>query len=1365
MKNNLPNNLRKVCFVRIKKCTMIFIVLLVYQKGYSQFDDRSSFMPPSPTASAIMRYANTPVNMYTGVPDISQSIYNLSARGGMSIPITLSYHAAGIKVQDVASNVGLGWSLSTTCLITRIVRGLPDESTNGYFGSAMGSKILGAMDETTLNSIIDGNLDTEPDLFYYSLNGRNGSFVFDKNGAPVMLSDNGMLIKNSPFKKELNIDGWVLQDIQGNTFYLGIDANSVEDTHCTIYGEPYGPNPNRVTDYRSSWYLNQFITPNNTETITFNYISGLPIKVVNYSKRAKSRRKITSTFNRGFSILGIPIIPMSHSTDFEILDALAWDNNIETVVDAPKYLSTITTANQKANFFYDTQNTRQDLINGLALNKIEIKDYKNELMKSFVFNQDYFQSRDIDYCIEITNHAMAILVPLSQGGAPYQIADANNKINQLTELYNNMETLSDAQYVAQWQAIMSTTIDLPDNLHPMQESYRLKLNSVTMLSADQTISTPLLRFQYNTDTNLPPRFSSQSDNWGYHNNNVYRDFPDADDMTLPIYDPNEASPVTKDPDPVKMKADILTKIIYETGAYKDLDFEANQYYDPISHTNKFGGGLRVTKIVNVGDINATPIITSYKYTDDSGQSYGKLIGPKPIYVSYLEHTESQIPFSPVGWFPVNTSTQSPNNLSLFPRYDFINPPIPVSTINFASIGLTVINLLAPNTSFTNTSYTPFVIRSNVSFNNLFDIDGVCVGYSKVVVENADQGKIVNVFTDIDDYPDLSNQMRVNASFTQLGLISPNMAPFTPTSSYAFARGKLKESYVYDKNGLLLKKLTNNYTLTATATNVKGFRISLGKINTVDGTFQSNSTSYYNIGYYDIIPQTLLLTSSTKKSYEVNNPTPITQVVNYSYNPTYPQLLSSVSTQNSNGDNLLTTFKYVLDKDQITYSKQSETDAANQLYNDNKYGLQLQTTTQKNSEIINNNLIGYKKWTIGNNLLTLPETSYQGYGSIMNPKVVFGNYDTYGNVLHLSKNDGVSISTLWDYNNLYPVAECTNATPNEVFYADFENDNSGNVLTGAAHSGLKYYNGPYLINFSIPNNKTYKLSYWYRLNNQWQFSGYVPYTGAVTLSQGDAFDDIVVIPTDAEIASSTYHPLTGVTSITGTNRTTISYLYDKLYRLTDIKDNVGNIIKHYDYNLVSTPVPQVYFNTEQFLMFTKTNCTGTSSGGQVKYTVPANKYYSYTSLEDANAQAMAEINAKGQSYANSQKACIIYVRYEVENTAYNESTDAEGGAHADVTGDVYIRFYADAACSIHAEMPYDFTIHTKETNEYSTYWGNYSVPYDLNLPIYQGQTEYSLGNYILTSFYNLYPAWQNTNYTLEVVADPESPYIIPEPNLY
>lgn len=81
---------------------------------------------PSPTASSLGKYADIPISYHTGVPNISVPLYTIN-EGDLSLPISLSYHAAGIRVDEISSPIGLGWSLNAGGMISRTVNGGPDE--------------------------------------------------------------------------------------------------------------------------------------------------------------------------------------------------------------------------------------------------------------------------------------------------------------------------------------------------------------------------------------------------------------------------------------------------------------------------------------------------------------------------------------------------------------------------------------------------------------------------------------------------------------------------------------------------------------------------------------------------------------------------------------------------------------------------------------------------------------------------------------------------------------------------------------------------------------------------------------------------------------------------------------------------------------------------------------------------------------------------------------------------------------------------------------------------------------------------------------------------------------------------------------
>lgn len=107
-----------------------------------------------------MEYSEIPVSLYTGVPDISIPIYTIRV-GNYSLPISLRYHASGIKVGQEASRIGLGWSIHAGGAISRSVRGWDD--LKGYWTQT--DTIPNEDSEYIWYSVYHDRKDYEPDIF------------------------------------------------------------------------------------------------------------------------------------------------------------------------------------------------------------------------------------------------------------------------------------------------------------------------------------------------------------------------------------------------------------------------------------------------------------------------------------------------------------------------------------------------------------------------------------------------------------------------------------------------------------------------------------------------------------------------------------------------------------------------------------------------------------------------------------------------------------------------------------------------------------------------------------------------------------------------------------------------------------------------------------------------------------------------------------------------------------------------------------------------------------------------------------------------------------------------------------------------
>src|SRR5690606_12120775 len=110
---------------------------------YSQHE-LPNIIPPSPEAAQLGKYVESPVSYYNGTADISIPIFEFTV-DGVTVPISLSYHSKGIQVGEIASRVGMGWTLSAGGAVTRQTRGIEDEHNGlgtGYYHTNFTSRFL-----------------------------------------------------------------------------------------------------------------------------------------------------------------------------------------------------------------------------------------------------------------------------------------------------------------------------------------------------------------------------------------------------------------------------------------------------------------------------------------------------------------------------------------------------------------------------------------------------------------------------------------------------------------------------------------------------------------------------------------------------------------------------------------------------------------------------------------------------------------------------------------------------------------------------------------------------------------------------------------------------------------------------------------------------------------------------------------------------------------------------------------------------------------------------------------------------------------------------------------------------------------------
>ncbi len=177
----------------------ILSILLIFIYIITNAQTNENIIQSSPTVAELGKYGVIPVSYYTGTPNIEIPIYNLQV-GELTLPISLSYHAGGIKVDQIASWVGLGWSLNAGGIINRTIKGENDfsheridlvsktEILNREYPNFNDIKAIAEHDER--------HKDGQPDIFNFNFASYSGQFVLNKT------LDNAFFLKQN---KELKL--------------------------------------------------------------------------------------------------------------------------------------------------------------------------------------------------------------------------------------------------------------------------------------------------------------------------------------------------------------------------------------------------------------------------------------------------------------------------------------------------------------------------------------------------------------------------------------------------------------------------------------------------------------------------------------------------------------------------------------------------------------------------------------------------------------------------------------------------------------------------------------------------------------------------------------------------------------------------------------------------------------------------------------------------------------------------------------------------------------------------------------------------------------------------------------------------------
>lgn len=1133
----------------------------------------------SPEAASLGKFGNIPVNYSTGIPSITIPIYEINI-GKTKVPVSIDYHAGGIRLDEVASSVGLGWALKCGGMISRNVMGLADDDgSNGYWHTPRISSII-AQPENHLqyiSGVVDGSRDVTPDQFSYNINGESGKFYFDQDTTVVQ------------FPVSANKIEWYYDNAL--TFRITDEKGSIylfERPELYVPGSVMNQQP---SSYLNVWHLTRIIDPNMVDTIYFNYESGCS---------GSSYEPIASGTYRLGTIASCDVNPNnSDPVEPGLRDANEYTEIHRTNSFTPYYLSSVTWRGGKIVFTN-------------ACDRLD-RPYEKRVSEITVYATDKTTQTQIKKIRFFHSYIT------STQGTPYNyfgtaVQDAKNRLR--------LDSLGF------YSAVTSEQPQL----------YRMQYDN-TEMAARETYAQDVWGFN-----------NGQWQNGSLMAKQLIRGFTNGSGIYMDKY--LEIGNANREASELYMKAGTLRSIQYPTGGRTEFELEPHQY-----STDQFALNTQSISCIATGSINQTSTNTftvepsweniryscyfsSFNYVGVTDRPRGNITDQTTgqVVTNFSSATDPNTSYS-CGLMPITliaghtytinvniyTTTVAAVNADITLTWDKPSTTIEIkkggglrvkSIKNYDNTG----NLLnqelykyGENESGEGVLSIPYTFYSMnqeniISRTNCPDVGVMCqniIGYPTKefhtgslfpVSQVAGSPVLYKTVTKYQlDYTGAKSNGKTVYEYWVYQDVEGVPGPDIDRAglkmiSNSWRNGRLKKESIYRSNsvgGYVLKEEKEFVYALERSTYHDCLQIK-GKYAEAPGDRCQPLSVLYGEVYlslYSIQSGKYLLLLNQRTLYDDSARA---QVVNqmYTYTDTSHLFPTSKQTYDSKGDTAIQYIKYPGDF-AVTgnvYDKMKKRHITSQVVSEQKLisGVQQSLTT-----------INYSDWFQDNKLFLPNSVNGQLAANPVETQVRFNRFDKYGNIQQQQKEKDIYQSYIWDYQSVYPVAQCSNGAYDSIAYTSFEADSNGNwnvpsvVRTANGITGNKCYqlsNGS-IYKPGLAAGTTYIVSYWTTNTSAFTIAGTIgsvspgkkigswtyfehKVTGVtqVTLPQVTGLiDELRLYPANAQMTTYTYAPLTGMTSTCSPNNTITYYEYDGHGRLKLVKDQNGHVTKTLEYH--------------------------------------------------------------------------------------------------------------------------------------------------------------------------------------------------------
>ncbi|WP_281336236.1 hypothetical protein [Flavobacterium eburneipallidum] len=1147
------------------------LMLILFSSLLSYSQDLPTIIPPSPNAASLGQYADVPVSNYTGVPNISIPLFNIKS-GAIELPVTLSYHASGIKVAQEASLVGLGWALNAGGVITRQVRGFDDFKPNGYINTPVPPYTANNLPYNPSDNPLKyyneyylylnstdrvHRIDGEPDIFYYNFFGYSGQLLFEQQNY-----SNAVSVDQNNLKFSFDNNEWIITDGNGWKYYFGnhnlyATENTTDYDYSTdgpITSNPYLLESRNIMPYDSftdttdtAWYITKAITPQG-DKIEFIYSNNSTYKTlsnITYSERLMQLVDVDMISTNGGPDIQVPMLPSGNQHESIFSQQVVQDVYLKKIVFKNGYIDFNTEdrddLRRYGNYSY--------ILNPQKIKSAELFDLNNNSIKKINFNYSYFNESIIQSNPEHKEDFLRLRLD--------SIVESFKEKNSATYSSHSPYTFT------------YNTIPLPDKL-----SFSVDYWGYYNGQNNQNINLNYYRYQ-----------DSNEYGGGINNSNNFVNAGTPKAMLSPSYINLNSNDIAyfgganRDVNPSFVQTAILEKISYPTGASVNFNYSPNTYYAPDIYDTQSVDFF----VLDYFDYEVSPqdkqanFTTSepilffmnfevYKDNYNTQTSFNGEAALKDSNGNKVLYLNSNLEFDEWGRFQTTRSiVLKPGTYTLHVNKGDSFTDVTISAFYYKKIsankkygaGLRI-------DSITNIDKENAIKKKKYSY----EIDSISTGkmlspikywYNKQVISSINSGlgsnETNNVF--------LANYViRTSETIRPLGYSAQgkNIGYDQVSTSDADLNNNILGSsqYFYENineipaeyfipgipnrinlsNGQLLKEIHANKN--GNIVNEKEYLYETNNSNriTIKGVKRFDILDYginlpsIEIRFYDVNSEWRYLKSVTEKIYNINGNNPVTTTTNYKYENATHKNLTETQTTNSEGKQIITTNQYPSDYPTNTGMTANDFDV---MISKNILNPVIKQQTKVNSNLLATQVSKYKNWNLdinGDNVpdnIFLPENvkTAKGTNSPEN-RIQYHSYYPNGNVQEVSKFDGTHIVYIWGYKDEYPIAMIENATYTEVssYVSDLQTKSNLDTDNCLDSQSCNEKNLRTALN-SLRNDATYK--------DKWQVSTY------------------------------TYNPLIGVTSMTDSKGNIIYYNYDSFNRLQNVKDKDGNILSENEYH--------------------------------------------------------------------------------------------------------------------------------------------------------------------------------------------------------